>query len=252
MRNLYDHHFTLKPRTRVYIPTDEGRKLGQDVREQVESLWASPPNFFHLASGGHVAAARSHRDAVWLASLDIQRFFDQISRTKVHRALKKIGIRHADAWEMACNSTVDKQPPARSFSLPFGFVQSPLLASVVLAQSALGCAIRKLQNSGLHVTIYVDDITVSGPTKQVVADAVASLDAAALLSGFPFNPAKTQAPCCKVVSFNIEFGSGEMKIIEDRMMEFEVALRHGNEFVVDGILGYVASVNVGQLDEFDK
>ncbi len=249
MRNLYDHHFTLKPGTRVYIPTDEGRTLGEEVRKAVERLWTPPSTFFHFAAGGHVAAARSHRDAEWLASLDLQRFFDQISRTKVHRALKAIGIPHADAWEMSCNSTVDKHPPGRQFSLPFGFVQSPLLASVVLAQSALGRAIRRLRAAGLNVTIYVDDITISGQSKDIVSDAVASLRAAASLSGFTFNPEKTQPPSGKVVSFNIEFGSGTMTIVEDRMAEFEVALRNANEYIIGGILGYVASVNVDQVDE---
>src|SRR3546814_2670817 len=94
VRNLFDHHFALEPGTRVYIPTDEGRERGEAIKSQIEALWTAPANYFHLQQGGHVAAVREHKDAPWLASLDLRRFFDQIARTKVHRALKEIGSAH--------------------------------------------------------------------------------------------------------------------------------------------------------------
>ncbi|MCO5792815.1 MAG: hypothetical protein HEQ21_08345 [Blastomonas sp.] len=206
-------------------------------------------NYFHLLQGGHVAAVRQHKDAKWVASLDLQRFFDQISRTKIHRSLKVIGIRHAEAWGMACDSTVDKQPPKRRFSLPFGFVQSPILASVVLAQSALGGAIRQIMAGGVTVTVYVDDITVSGVTKEEVAEAIVQLEAGAQNAGFTFNQAKTQPPDGRVNSFNIGFGSGAMEVLESRMAEFQIAIHNGNEFQIEGIIGYVDSVNHAQADE---
>jgi len=248
VRNLYDHHFTLKPGTRVYIPTEMGRKRGTAIKEAIEGLWKPPANYFHLLGGGHVAAVRSHRNATWLASLDLQRFFDQITRTKIHRALKVIGLPHEDAWEMACDSTVDKKPPRRHFSLPFGFVQSPIVASVVLAQSALGGAIRSVLADGLTVTVYVDDITISGPSEEQVRAAVEQLDAGAKLAGFAFNSDKTQPPAGGATSFNIAFGSGVLEVTEERMVEFEAAIRNGNEYQVEGILGYVGSVNHGQAD----
>ncbi|MFV0645535.1 MAG: reverse transcriptase domain-containing protein [Sphingomonadaceae bacterium] len=249
MRNLYDHHFTLKPGTRVYVPTDFGRDKGDGIKAAIESLWKPPANYFHLLGGGHVAAVKQHRNAVWLASLDLQRFFDQITRTKVHRALKAIGLPHEEAWEMACDSTVDKAPPKRQFSLPFGFVQSPIVASVVLAHSALGVVIRKLVNDGLTVTVYVDDITISGLDRNAVECAVTRLEAGAELAGFAFNPAKTQPPNSKVTSFNIEFGSGGMKVLQERMAEFEAALHLANEHRIGGILGYVGTVNPSQADK---
>lgn len=248
MRNLYDHHFALKPGTRVYIPTEMGRKRGTEIKGAIEGLWKPPANYFHLLEGGHVAAVKSHRNATWLASLDLQRFFDQITRTKIHRALKVIGLQHKDAWEMACDSTVDKKPPKRQFNLPFGFVQSPIVASVVLAQSALGGAIRSLLADGLTVTVYVDDITISGPSEDRVRAAVEQLETGAELAGFAFNLDKTQPPNGAVTSFNIAFGSGVLEVTEERMVEFEAAIRNGNEYQVGGILGYVGSVNHGQAD----
>lgn len=249
MRNLYNHHFTLKPGTRVYIPSAFGAERGGEIKEAIERLWQPPENYYHLLDGGHVAAVRSHRNAPWLASLDLQRFFEQITRSKVHRALKAIGFSQVEAWEMACDSTVDKRPPKRKFSLPFGFVQSPIVASVVLAKSALGGEIRKLRADGLNVTVYVDDITVSGLTEQEVSGAVDRLEAAAALSGFSFNPDKSQPANGRVISFNIQFGSGTMDIVEDRLAEFEVAIRHGNEYQIGGILGYVTSVNADQAEK---
>jgi hypothetical protein len=127
-------------------------------------------------------------------------------------------------------------------------VQSPIIASVVLAKSALGAEIRNLLAGGLNVTVYVDDITVSGPSEQEVSGAVDRLKAAAALSGFSFNPDKSQPTSSRVMSFNIEFGSGAMEIAEDRMAEFEAAIRQGNEYQIGGILGYVTSVNAEQAD----
>jgi hypothetical protein len=246
VRNLYDHHFNLKPGTRVYIPTAEGRARGVSIKENVQATWRPPAGYFHLLAGGHVAAVQEHRDAGWLASLDLQRFFDQITRAKVHRALKAIGLSHTDAWEAACDSTVDKRPPDRQFSVPFGFVQSPILASIVLAQSALGGAIRKVQSNGLTVTVYVDDITISGSSEPEIQDAITVLENAAGLSGFSFNEGKTQPPARSVVCFNIRFGSGEMEIVEDRLAEFESVLRNGSEYEIGGILSYVDAVSKAQ------
>src|SRR3546814_19570388 len=104
------------------------------------------------------------------SSLDLRRFFDQIARTKVHRALKVTGLPHTDAWEMACDSTVDKRPPHRAFSLPFGFVQSPIVASVVLAQSALGGAIRRLSRDGMPIPVYVDHLPLPRPLEHRSGD----------------------------------------------------------------------------------
>lgn len=247
MRNLYGHHFQLKPGTRVYVPTNNGRARGSEIKRDVEMRWAAPKNFFHLRDGGHVAAVRMHHSAPWVASLDLLRFFDQISRGKIFRSVKRLGFTQSEAWEIACDSTVDKLPPARSFSVPFGFVQSPLIASLVLAYSALGRCIERLRRAGVAVTVYMDDITVSGDSEAEVSAAIAQLTDAAHLAGFAFNAEKTQPASAAVTSFNIEFGSGAMAIIPERMDKLEEAFLEGNEYQQHGIYGYVASVNQGQL-----
>ncbi|WP_162199241.1 reverse transcriptase domain-containing protein [Aurantiacibacter gangjinensis] len=248
MRNLFDYHFTLRPGTKVYVPTEHGREIGATIKKRVEGLWKGPRNYFHLRNGGHVAAARLHKDQPWIASMDLKRFFEQISRSRVQRSLLRIGMAHADAYEMACDSVVDKAPPNREFSIPFGFVQSPILASLALAHSALGTELDRIRRSGLRVSVYVDDITISGDDNASLVESMAALDHAARTSNFELSDQKTQGPASEVTSFNIRFGSGRMEIIEDRMAEFEAAIRYGSEWVIGGVLGYVGAVNEGQAD----
>jgi hypothetical protein len=47
-----------------------------------------------------------------------------------------------------------------SFVLPFGFVQSPLMAGLCLANSKLGATLARLAKK-FTVTVYVDDIVIS-------------------------------------------------------------------------------------------
>src|SRR5699024_10920274 len=117
------------------------------------------------------------------------------------------------------------RPPHRDFSVPFGFVQSPAVASLVLAKSQLGLVIRKLEQRGTPVSVYVDDITVSGASEGAVASVIDALRAAAAMCSFDFNAEKETPPAATATSFNIEFGSGVMRIIADRMAEFELAVR---------------------------
>lgn len=101
------------------------------------------------------------------------------------------------------------------------------------------------------MTVYVDDISLSADSEQALHDAIGQLEYAAQISGLPFNPAKTQGPASSVRSFNIEFGSGRMKIIPDRLAEFEVALRTASEPQMDAIFGYVASVSDESLTDLE-
>lgn len=230
------------------MPTQEGRGRGREIKAAIEEVWTPPSYYYHLRPGGHVAAVREHFASPWVASVDLQRFFDQISRSRVARCLKKIGFGNDVAWEMACDSVVDKRPPQREFSVPFGFIQSPIIASLVLSNSILGRLIDKFRTNGVAITVYVDDISISEANEGALRDIVAQLDDAARLSGFKFNPQKIQKPARTATSFNIEFGSGKMRIVEDRLSQFEISLRMANEPKIEGILAYVAPVSNDDLD----
>ncbi|KUR75650.1 reverse transcriptase domain-containing protein [Novosphingobium sp. FSW06-99] len=249
MRDLYQTKFRLKADTWIYVPSEAGRVRGKEIKTAIEGRWKCPGNFYHLLDGGHVAAARRHRDAPYVASLDLRRFFDQVTRSKVHRALKRLGLPQPDAWAAACDSTVDKSPPQHRYSIPFGFVQSPLIASLVFAQSRLGKAIGALRGRGIEVTVYVDDITLSGESLAHLADGMDNLRSAAAASGFCFNEEKTRPPAAQTVGFNIEFGSGKMALVAERLAQFAAALETGSLEQIEGILGYIRSVSVDQHSE---
>ena len=98
------------------------------------------------------------------------------------------------------------------------------------------------------MTVYVDDVTLSGETEQAVLSGVQELETAAADSNFAFNEAKKQGPCDEVTAFNIRFGSGTFEIEEARMDAFKRAIEVGSDWSIDGILGYVGAVNQDQFE----
>lgn len=248
MRDFYSHRFTLPNGVTVCIPSDKGRERGRGIAQEVADRWTPKANYFHLLEGGHVAAARRHHASTVIAKLDLARFYHQVSRSKVHRALKLIGTPQKDAWEAACDSTVERDPGQRNFSLPFGYVQSPILASIALDHSALGNAIAQLNTGRCLVSAYVDDIIVSANDTGTVHHALDQLRTAAGVSGFAINESKSEGPAGEITAFNIHLGNGRMEITAKRMGEFEAAITDGYPERIMGILNYVNSVNLGQME----
>ncbi|WEK43194.1 MAG: reverse transcriptase domain-containing protein [Candidatus Sphingomonas colombiensis] len=248
MRDLYSHRFTLPNGVTICIPSEKGRGRGKEIAQDVSDRWTPKSNYFHQLEGGHVAAARRHHTSTVIAKLDLAKFYHQVGRSKVHRALKLIGTPQKDAWEAACDSTVERDPGQRNFSLPFGYVQSPILASIALDYSALGTALTQLNTGGCLVSAYVDDIIVSADNADAVNTALDQLRAAAGVAGFAINEKKSEGPASEITAFNIHLGSGRMEITEKRMGEFEVAIRDAHPERIMGILNYVNSVNVDQME----
>lgn len=248
MRDLYSHRFTLPNGVTVCIPSERGSERGEQIVGAVRQRWKPKGNYFHLLEGGHVEAARRHSRSRVIAKLDLAGFYHQVSRTKVHRGLKQVGISQGEAWEAACDSTVERHIGSRSFSLPFGFVQSPLLASVVLDGSALGRKIAALNNVCL-VSAYVDDIIVSSDDPDAVNQALAELRLASEQSGFTINEGKSDGPGAVITAFNIHIGNGRMEITDARMQIFRDDIRSGNDEQIAGILSYVRTVNEVQFQK---
>ena len=98
--------------------------------------------------------------------------------------MRRIGFKHGVAWDAACQGTVSKNK--RGYSLPFGFVQSPVLASFALTTSALGAGFVRLHNQNIKVSVYMDDFILSGDGVDELTAARDSLAAAAEVSGFRF------------------------------------------------------------------
>lgn len=216
--------FELKPGRWVYVPTADSVSIGKQLKAAIEKRWTPPPYFYHLRAGGHVAALQAHVNSKAFLRLDIHDFFGSIGRSRVGRALTGLFSR-AVANDWAHASTVrHPSEKARTF-IPFGFVQSPILASICLAESALGTELRKLSRSRkVRVSVYVDDIILSSKDLSALSDSLLeALTLVAARSRFTFSAEKTQGPSPAIKAFNIEFAMG---CCEFRTTAWQIFLRH--------------------------
>jgi hypothetical protein len=229
----------------IYVPTLEGKKIGRSILHRVRSAWAPPSHFFHFRPGGHVEAARLHiRNSVF-ARLDISAFFDSVTRTKIFRSLRAIHISKEDALEISTLSTVAKNVGNRS--LPFGFVQSPILASLALDKSALGQSFYHIKaNGNVIVSVYMDDIIISGNSVEEVNKTVELLHEAARLANFSLKNAKEQVASSKIYAFNLSLSHILLEVTEERMRIFRQTLEGSSRSKFTAVVNYVAGVNIAQ------
>jgi hypothetical protein len=248
MNPKWSSKFELKPGRWVFVPTDETVDVGNEIKSAIEERWSAPSFFYHLRAGGHVAAVRAHLESKAFLRLDIQDFFGSIGRSRVARSLRT-WFSHANALEWAHASTVADPSDAKRTIIPFGFVQSPIVASLCLADSAFGSFLRKLAKSKqIKVSVYVDDIILSSQHAEVLSqDLVEKLASIAKRSRFAFSAEKSQGPAPAIKAFNIELCHESMRIEEGRMDEFIAALKSSDSPPQRaGILGYIGSVNADQ------
>lgn len=148
---------------------------------------------------------------------------------------------------MANDSTVRHPVDLGKFILPYGFVQSPLLASLTFAQSKLGSCLSKLRGEGYCVSVYVDDIIISAGSDSALHACLPEIQSAAESSKFVLNPTKQQGPGPMVAAFNIELSHGSLRLQSRRFYEFLGAYQAAsNPRERDGIFGYVQTVNPTQ------
>ena len=152
---------------------------------------------------------------------------------------------------MATSSTVRHPDDANRQILPYGFIQSPLLASLALYKSGLGTYLNKLgDDKRFVVTVYVDDIIVSSDDHTELVNVLSALKSKAERSRFAFSNEKEQGPANSISAFNIQLTSGTpLSILAPRLEEFHNAfLASTNDMKCAGIQGYVRSVNQDQAD----
>lgn len=248
MSPKWSSRFQLKPGKWVFVPTAHSVSVGREIKAAIKKRWACPKHFYHLRRGGHVAAVRAHLSGKSFVYLDVRDFFGSMGRSRVTRCLKsRFGHRTALDWAHA--STVrDPGNPARTI-LPFGFVQSPIVASLCLAESAFGRYLQKLANGkDIRVSVYMDDIILSAENAVVLDTTVVDeLTKSAQRSGFSFHAVKTQGPAPAIKAFNIELCHGAIRIENSRMSEFFSALKRSVSMAQRaGILSYIGSVNSDQ------
>ena len=244
--------FEVKPASWVYVLTPDMDFLGKQIHALVLKHWRIPNNYYHLQPGGHLAALRHHINDHYFAHLDIRNFFGSISNSRITRSLKAF-VGYERARKIAKISTVpvsNGQP--HSHCLPYGFVQSPVLASVCLQQSHLGTQIASISKSNtIKISLYMDDLLISGTDEGEVKAAFETLKVAAEKSKFHLNIAKESAPATEIVCFNIALSHQCMMITDERLHDFaQDYLATDHPPIQQGIEGYIRTVNPEQLAAF--
>lgn len=225
---------------------------GRRVHDELRKRYSCPRYYFHLQPSGHLAALHHHINDYFFAHLDIKNFFGSISRTRITRSLKDI-LSYPVAREVAKKSTVPvSNGQTYSHCLPYGFVQSPLLASICLHRSHFGKVIEKLHSSGyVRISLYMDDLIVSGMNEAITKMAFELLKKSASRSHFELNAKKESQQQPRIECFNIYLSHKSLVITHSRLISLAEQYRASDDDSVhDGIIGYIKSVNPAQLTIF--
>lgn len=235
----------------AYEQLPEFKALGEQICERVYDAWKPPSIFYHHRNGGHVAALRKHLDNKFFSRFDISQFFNRVTKNKIIRALKTCGFSFAEANYAAAHSVVRTE---LGFHLPFGFTQSPALASLCLNRSQAGQFLRKLDKDIL-ISVYVDDIILSHKSDAAKLQAASEkLMEVFELFGFPIAKEKTVISEAKITAFNIELKNQSLILTPERLTQFfsQVVENWQDDQALDGIHNYVLSVNKNQGAEIGK
>lgn len=235
----YSHSFNLKGKP-VFAPSDLGRRIGDDIKERVEQAYAFEEFYYHLRKGGHVAGLHSHRPNRFFCKLDIENFFYSVARNRVVRCLRAISIPRASHYaKWSCVRNPFGHP---SYALPYGFVQSPILASLVLAQSALGTKLGVLSKH-VNIAVYVDDITLSSNDLTTLQTCYSEVFEAFGQAGLAVNKDKCVSPCERLSVFNCDLTHNKSVVEPTRIAEFHSVTRTPDS--VAGFEHYCDSVEEG-------
>lgn len=243
------NRFELKPNCWIYVPSMKAIKEGKIIKSFLEKSWSTPFYYCHLNPGGHVTALKSHLNSNFFIRADISQFFNNINRSRVTRELKKFYPSYSLARESACKSVVPSPVVKNKFILPFGFIQSPIIASICLSNSGLGTFLTGLISKGYIVSVYMDDIIISDNNTISLNELQKTYDKlleVADLSRFSLNTDKTVSPKNKITAFNIELSNNNLAITEDRYERFLKKALIGSDETKEGILGYINSISKKQ------
>lgn len=193
---------------------------------------------------------QGHLSHTCFARLDLANFFGSINKTRVTRVLKSM-VPYCDAREWAKLSVVPAPDHPMQWVLPFGFVQSPIIAALAFSKSALGTCIKRISvEENLAVTCYVDDIIISSTNAALVESALTDVAAAVARSAFQLNDEKCEGPASEITAFNIRLSHKSLLVTQARMQQFRSVISDSASAAqVRGIKTYVASVNHAQVND---
>ncbi|EHC5032673.1 MULTISPECIES: reverse transcriptase domain-containing protein [Klebsiella] len=252
MKPTWLHKFEVKENRWVYIPDAETHQLGQKIHTYIKNKWKSPLYMFHLREGGHVAAANYHLRKKYFSLIDISNFFGATSQSRVTRELGRL-VPYVKAREIARLSTVKNlNGNGLKHVIPYGYPQSPILASLCFHQSFCGSTINTISKSGhVSVSIFMDDILLSSDDLDQLQNAFDIVLKALRTSGYTVNEDKTQPPSLMVSVFNLELSQNSLRVTSKRIVEFlQAFISSKNSHERKGIASYVGSINTAQAKLF--
>lgn len=218
---------------RIFVPNRFSCNLGKKLKRKIAKKYRFDSFVYHFRKGSHIAALHRHRKNKFFCRLDINRFFYSIRRNRIKRALKQIGIEKPEYF--AKWSTVRNPYEGGGYVLPYGFVQSPVLATLVLALSPIGAYLRGLPKT-ITCSVYMDDLCLSGPNLAELKAAFDGLVAAVEQAGFTLNDKKTREPAEQIDIFNCSLANDSTAVLQDRVDEFYANER--SEAAVDAFETY--------------
>ncbi len=200
-----------------FVPNAFGEKLGKALKRKISNRFTFDKFIYHFKDGSHVAALHRHRQNKFFCRVDIKRFFYSINRNRLKRALKAIGIPKPEFY--ARWSTVKNPYEGGGYVIPYGFVQSPIAATLVLAKSPVGIYLRNLHPS-VAVSVYMDDICLSAQDEDQLRESFEGLIVALEDAGFTLNGEKTRTPSPQIDIFNCSLENGLTEVLPHRIAEF--------------------------------
>ena len=183
------------------------------------SRFKFPAHYFHFQSGGHVSALHTHIGQRYFFKIDIQNYYYSIARMRVTRALRSFAYPGANTlaqWSCVSNPYSD----GHRHVLPIGFVQSALLASLVLMKSPVANAMKRAIARGVVITIYMDDFIGSHNDPAVLQEAYEDIRTASVAAGLLPNPEKLVPPTQAIVAFNCDMTFGKVVVQTQRIEKY--------------------------------
>lgn len=214
----YKHKFSLRGKF-VFVPNERCIRKGRRIIRHFRGM-PFPSYFYHYQSGGHIAALHAHLDNRYFFKIDIKSFYYSIARERVTRALRRWRLQGAQThakWSCVRNPASCGRP---KYVLPIGFVQSPLLASLVLLYSPVTAAIERAIARGVTVSVYLDDIVGSHDDQALLMEVYEDIRQACIAGEFIPNAEKLTPPTDAIVAFNCDLMQGQTYVTDARVRKF--------------------------------
>lgn len=216
-------NYRLRYQTRgkfIFVPTAQAERKGRRILKYF-SRFEFPGYFYHYKPGGHVAALHAHLQHKMFFKIDIQNFYYSIARMRVTRALRSYAYPGANTLAMWSCVRNPYSPIGPDHVLPIGFVQSPLLASLVLLRSPVAKAIERAAADGVCISVYMDDFIGSHDDQAVLEAAYTDIRDTALAAGLSPNPNKLTPPTNAITAFNCHLTFGSANVTSERAAEYQ-------------------------------